>query len=207
MHPNPLFRKADFEQNVAFARDRSFGSLSVNGADGPMLAHIPFRLTPDGRSLEAHLVRSNPIARALSDGEVPAVLAVSGGDGYVSPDWYGIDDQVPTWNYLAVHLRGRLRLLPEAELQGVLDRLSAAMEARLAPKPVWSLDKMSEDVMRKMMRQIIPVAMRVDQVEGTWKMSQNKPEDVRMRAAEAMEQSGFGLNSLWLAEKMKDPPV
>lgn len=207
MHPNPSFRKADPAQNLAFARDRSFGCLSVNGGDGPLLSHIPFQLSSDGRSLEAHLVRSNPIARALKDGELPAALAVSGGDGYISPDWYGLDDQVPTWNYLAVHLRGRLRLLPEEELYGVLDRLSAAMEARLAPKPAWTTDKLPADLMEKMMRQVVPVAMGVDLIEGTWKMSQNKADKVRKNAAEGLNANGFGLNWQWIAEKMKNPPA
>ena len=207
MHPNPDFRKANSTQNLAFVRDRSFGCLSVNGTDGPLLSHIPFQLSSDGRSLEAHLVRSNPIARALKEGELPAVLAVSGGDGYISPDWYGIDDQVPTWNYLAVHLRGRLRLLPETDLYGVLDRLSEAMEARLAPKPVWKTDKMPVDLIEKMMRQIVPVAMEVDLVEGTWKMSQNKAGDVRKNAAEALNAKGFGMNWQWIAEKMKNSPT
>jgi len=60
--------------------------------------------------VHAHLVRSNPIAQCLRAGERKAVLAVSGPDAYVSPDWYArMPDQVPTWNYVAVHLRGTRR--------------------------------------------------------------------------------------------------
>ena len=92
-----------------------FGVLAVgNGeADVPLLSHVPFIVAEDGAAVHAHLVRANPIARLLAAGERPAVLAVSGPDGYVSPDWYGAEpDQVPTWNYVAVHLRGTLRLRP-----------------------------------------------------------------------------------------------
>lgn len=207
MHPNPVFRNATQDQNLAFARERAFGCLSVNGPDGPMLAHVPFQLSEDGHRLEAHLVRSNPIARALRNGELSAVIAVSGGDGYVSPDWYGIDDQVPTWNYIAVHLRGTLKVLPDGDLLGILTRLTAALEARLAPKPAWTLDKMSGGVAEKMMRQIVPVAMQVEQVDGTWKLGQNKPDDVRHAAAQALDQTGFGQNRQWVAKMMKNPPA
>ncbi len=124
MHPNPLFRGVEAARNIAFARSRGFGVLSVNGADGPLLSHVPFVLEPGGDVAELHLVRSNPIVRALAQ-PADAVIAVSGADSYVSPDWYGVDDQVPTWNYVAVHLRGRLEQLPPEELRGVLDRLSA----------------------------------------------------------------------------------
>ncbi|MFK5997004.1 MAG: FMN-binding negative transcriptional regulator [Rhodobacterales bacterium] len=206
MHLNPAFRKAEKAQNLAFARDRSFGALSINGDDGPLIAHVPFQISEDGTYLEAHLVRSNPIVRALAEPQ-KAVIAVSGGDGYVSPDWYGVADQVPTWNYLAVHLRGVLRLLPDVELGGVLERLSDAMEARLAPKPIWKMDKVSADALAKMMRQIVPVAMEVEDVDGTWKLSQNKPEAARSGAAEGLEKTGFGMEIGKIADLMKSPPA
>ena len=117
MHPNPVHRPATPERNLAFARERGFGVLAVagdEGTGGPLLSHIPFLVAEGGGAVHAHLVRANPIARLLAAGERPAVLAVSGPDGYVSPDWYGPEpDQVPTWNYVAVHLRGTLRLRPE----------------------------------------------------------------------------------------------
>lgn len=206
MHPNPAFRKADQDANLAFARQRSFGALAVNGPDGPLLAHIPFQLSADGTQLEAHLVRSNPLWRLLQEGSQEAVIAVSGADSYISPDWYGIDDQVPTWNYVAVHLRGTLRALPQEELDGILRRLSAVMEQRLAPKPEWTMDKMGEGVAERMMRMIAPVAMDVTQVDGTWKLGQNKPEDVRVAAAGQVADHGLGQEIGALADLMKEPP-
>ncbi len=206
MHPNPIFRKSEREANLAFVQHRSFGTLSINADEGPLVSHIPFQLSEDGKSLEAHLVRSNPIARALREGDAKAVIAASGGDGYISPDWYKIDDQVPTWNYVAVHLRGTVRLLPDEDLHGVLERLSTAMETRLAPKPIWTMDKMTPDALAKMMRQIVPIAMDVTDIDGTWKLSQNKPDDVRIRAYQGLASTGFGLEYQAIAGLMKDPP-
>lgn len=120
-----------------------------------MLAHVPFLL--EGDCADLHLVRSNPILRGL-DTSCPAVISVTGPDGYISPDWYGLADQVPTWNYVAVHLRGTLERRPEAELRALLDRQSAFFEARLAPKPPWIADKMPKEVLARMMRAIAPVA-------------------------------------------------
>jgi transcriptional regulator len=206
MHPNPVFRKADNQRIIEFARARAFGALSINGGDGPLIAHIPFQLSTDGARLEGHVVRSNPLYRALEN-PGRAVLAISGGDGYVSPDWYGMDDQVPTWNYVAVHLRGTLRRLPEAELVGVLDRLSDDMERRLLPKPIWKMSKVSDGALQKMLRQIVPIAMDIDQLDGTWKLGQNKPDDARLGAASAMADDGFGLEYGAIAALMKNPPV
>lgn len=202
MHPNPIFRKETRQRNITFARERSFGTLAVNAEDGPLISHIPFQLSEDGHALEAHLVRSNPIARLLKD-PMDAVIAVCGSDGYISPDWYGIDDQVPTWNYIAVHLRGTLRVGKTDELAGILDRLSASMETRLLPKPIWTRSKMSAGVFERMSRQIVPVFMEVETIDGTWKLSQNKPQPAPELAADRLRAEGFGLEIGTLSRLMK----
>jgi transcriptional regulator len=188
MHPNPVFRGETAERNLAFARARGFGQLTVCGADGPLAAHVPFRLDADGASAELHLMRSSPVARALAQPR-PALLAVSGPDGYVSPDWYGLADQVPTWNYVAVHLRGRLEALPASALRSVLDRLSDTMEARL-PKAPWTSAKMAPGVMERMMRSLVACRLTIETVEGTWKLGQNKPGPAREGAAAGIAGAG-----------------
>ena len=188
MHPNPAFRTTPQDANLAFARARGFGILSVNGAEGPLAAHVPFLLAPDGSFAELHLARSNPVGRACAAEPVAAVIMVSGPDAYISPDWYGIDDQVPTWNYIAVHLRGTLSALPETALQPHVDALSAAHEQRLLPKKPWVSEKMSEGAMPRMLRMILPFRFEVASVEGTWKLNQNKMPEVRRSAADQLAQ-------------------
>ena len=203
MHPNPAFRTGGTARDIAFVRARGFGTLAVNADAGPLLSHVPVLLSPDAGRAEMHLVRSNPIARLAMP--VPAVIAVTGPDGYVSPDWYGVDGQVPTWNYVAVHLRGRLVALPPGNMSAHLDRLSDHFEARIAGKAPWRADKMDAEVLDRMMRQIIPVTLEVDGIEGTWKLSQNKPDAVRLRAADHVA-GGTGAELAELARLMRDLP-
>ncbi|WP_149588454.1 FMN-binding negative transcriptional regulator [Tabrizicola flagellatus] len=188
MHPNPAFRQSPRDQNLAFARDRGFGLLTVNGPEGPLAAHVPFLLNDDASFAELHLARSNPIARAGLP--APALIAISGPDAYISPDWYGaheqVPDQVPTWNYVAVHLRGTLELLPEDALRPHVDALSAEHEGRITDKRPWTSAKMTEGAMPRMMRMILPFRFRVASVEGTWKLNQNKTPEIRARAAAAL---------------------
>ena len=192
MHPNKAFRQTSRKDQISFARSRSFGILTVNAKNGPLVSHIPFQLNEEGTYLEAHLVKSNPIVE-LAKEPINAVLVVSGPDAYISPDWYELDsNQVPTWNYVAVHLRGTLRLLESTELTGILDRLSSNMEARLAPKPPWKIDKLDPRAFGKMQEQITPVAMDIVSIEGTWKLSQNKPEAVRQRVSDRLKDSYVG---------------
>ena len=202
MHPNPAFRKTPTDANLAFANARGFGTLCVNGTDGPLLAHVPFLLSPDGAWAEIHLARSN----AIIAGGLPAraVLAVLDDDTYVSPDWYGMEDQVPTWNYSAVHLRGELVPLPSAALEPHLNALSDKFESRLLPKPAWKTSKMSDGVMERMMRMILPFRLNITAVDGTWKLGQNKPTAARQGVIAALEARGPAVAGL--AQRMRDLP-
>ena len=170
----------------------------MNGPAGPLVSHVPFVLTSD-KTAELHLVRSNPIARL---GECPAVIAVTWADAYISPDWYGIDDQVPTWNYVAVHLRGRLVPLPPEALPGALERLSHTFESRLAPKPVWTMDKMQDEALTRMLRMIRPFRLTITDIQGTWKLNQNKPDAARQGAANHVASDGIGAQTDLLADLM-----
>ena len=205
MHPNPAFRKDDTACNLDFAHAQGFGMLSINAQPAPLLAHIPFLINRADCIAELHLVRSNPIARAVNR-PTPAVIAVQGPHGYVSPDWYGLDDQVPTWNYIAVHLRGELRPLPSGELRRVIDALSDQHEQRLHPKPIWRSSKMDPAALDKMMRQIVPFAFDITAVDATWKLNQNKPDAARLGAADKIGESCNGMGLDQLADLMRDPP-
>ncbi len=202
MHPNPVFHSETAQRNLAFARERAFGVLAVNSDAGPAMAHVPFLIDADGAYVDLHLVRSNPIARCLK-APMRAKIAVSGPDGYISPDWYSVADQVPTWNYIAVHVTGMLELRPQNEMRDLLDRQSTHFEDQLAPKPAWKTDKMTPAVLEKMMRQIVPCRMTITDVAGTWKLNQNKPDDVRLRAADHVEAMGMGQELRLLAALMR----
>ena len=201
MHPNRNFRNIEIEKKYQLLIEKVFGSLIFAHSEGILVSHVPFLLDENCEFLEMHLVRSNPILRHL-DTPKDVVFTVSGPDAYISPDWYGVPDQVPTWNYVAVHIRGRLERLPQEEIRGVLERLSAVTEARLAPKKPWTIDKMTPEVFDKMTRQIVPVKLTIAKIEkdgetkpdmsGTWKLSQNKPDEVRRAAIDGLATSDIG---------------
>lgn len=203
MHPNPAFRAEARTRHIDFARERAFGVLAVSTQAAPLLSHVPFLLNEDAAWADLHLVRSNPIVRVLKQSQ-PARIAVSGPDGYVSPDWYGIDDQVPTWNYVAVHLTGNLELRPMDELRDVLDRLTAEFENRLLPKPPWMASKMAEEALDRMMRMIVPCRLNISDIDGTWKLNQNKPDEVRLAAADHIGSGRVGSEIAQLAALMRE---
>jgi transcriptional regulator len=200
MHPNPIFRSDDHDKSLSFAAKRGFGALSVNGKNGPLAAHLPFVFNEDRSKLAFHMLRSNPVARAAG----PALLAVSGPDAYISPDWYGTPEQVPTWNYVAVHIRGTLRILEPEALEPHLRALSGEFERRLLPKPIWDLDKVSVAAREKMMRMLVPAELDITDIDATWKLGQNKPAEAVQGAADALKTSAIGAEVAALSALMAD---
>ena len=135
-----------------------------------------------------HLARGNGLTKHLDKAE--ALFVVNGPDGYISPDWYGMDDQVPTWNYLALELQGPVRRMLADELTAQVDALTVEQESRLAPKPEWTRAKMSAGLFDKMLGAIVGFEMTVTAWRSTTKLGQNKPADARNLAADALDARG-----------------
>lgn len=175
MHPNRAFAWDDRDAMLAFVDDIAFATIA---AEGPVVVHAPVLVAGPGR-LRFHLSRGN---RAKLDGR-RTIVSVLGPDAYISPDWYGAGDPVPTWNYVAVEAEGPVRRLDEAETIALLDALSAAHEARLAPKPVWTRDKMMAGQFETMLKAIIGYELEIEALRGTRKLGQNKTGAERLSVA------------------------
>lgn len=187
MHPNAAFRFDDRDALRAFSREIGFGTVFAATPDGPRVAHVPFVFLDDDR-IGFHLARGNGLTKHLDKAE--ALFVVNGPDGYISPDWYGIDDQVPTWNYLALELQGPVRRMSADELTAQVDALTVEQESRLAPKPEWTRAKMSAGLFDKMLGAIVGFEMTVTAWRSTAKLGQNKPSQARNLAADALDARG-----------------
>ena len=177
MYTPPMF-KPDRAASLAFAQARGFGTVCGWDGDKPIASSLPFYLTSanDGTPQAAfHVARQNPLAK-LADGRSRWLMAVTGADAYVSPDWYASPDQVPTWLYQAVHLTGTVRRLSDSELGPHLDALSAKFESWLAPKPAWTTSKMTAGRLDTLKKAIVGLVMSVDEVEGSFKLNQHKSD-------------------------------
>nr|WP_321358970.1 FMN-binding negative transcriptional regulator [uncultured Hyphomonas sp.] len=204
MHPARLFHETDPAVLRQRIRDNPFALITAVSDGRPLAAHAPVLLheedlSPGGGAppaLRFHLSAANPLTRALLDGS-ETLIVFTGIDGYVSPDWYGIDDQVPTWNYLSVEAAGPVTRLDAAATRQQVDDLSAVFEAPLAPKPVWTSAKMTPARLEALLRGIVAFELVPTRFEGTTKLSQNKPADVITRVADALDatESGVALAS------------
>jgi transcriptional regulator len=171
MHPDRRFVWDDRDAMLAFVADISFCTIAI---DGPFVIHAPVVVDAPDR-LRFHVARGNRAAKALDGAR--AVVSCLGPDAYISPDWYGTPDQVPTWNYLSVEAEGPLQRMDDERLAALLDDLSAAHEARLAPKPAWTRDKMTPGRFEGLLKAIIGYELVIEDLRGTRKLGQNKRAD------------------------------
>jgi transcriptional regulator len=198
MHPNPAFRWEDQDAMRAFVRDAGFGTLFLTTPDGPRAVQVPVVWLGDA-TLGIHVARGNAVTRHL-DGAT-ALFTVLGSDAYISPDWYGTGpDEVPTWNYVAVELEGRMVRMDRDALIAQVDALSQEFEARLAPKPEWTRAKADPKRIDAMLNAIVGFRMEVLDWRGTRKLGQNKPEAARLAAADALAAQG----GTAMAQRMRD---
>ncbi|WP_144182893.1 FMN-binding negative transcriptional regulator [Elioraea rosea] len=186
MYAPSSFRVNDPAALRAMAEAVRFATLVVNGEDGPVAAHLP--LVFDGEDLVGHLARANPLAGLIGPG-VPALAVFVGPSAYVTPSWYASKREhgkvVPTWNYLAVQARGRLDPVTDpAALRDVVARLTDVQEAgREMP---WAIEDAPEAFILGMMKGIVGFRLRVTALEGTAKLSQNRPEADRQGVHDGM---------------------
>lgn len=186
MHPNPLFRSEDRALFEALIEEIGFGMVFAATPDGPRVAHLPLVSTGDG-AVQFHLARGNALTRWL-DGKT-ALIVVNGPDAYVSPRWYADRATVPTWNYVALELEGRVRQMDADGLDGQLHTLISRNEARLGGE-AWSADETPPDTWRKLFSGIVGFEMEILAWRPTLKLSQNKSAAEREAIAGKLEDSG-----------------
>jgi transcriptional regulator len=172
-NPHP-FTQNDEPRLVEFVRSHPFGMLVMQAAAFPQAAHIPFELQacPEGGwELLGHIASANPLAAHIGETMIPVLVVFIGEHAYVSSSWYG-HENVSTWNYRAVHARGRLERLSVQNLQEHLFRLQDHHEGD-RPNAAHARN-MSPDKIRSYLTEVIGFRIRIESLEGAWKLSQNR---------------------------------
>jgi transcriptional regulator len=183
LHPARDFHEADPGVLAVRIAERGFALVVGVREARPVAAHVPVLLA-EGR-LRFHLSAANPLAAVLKDCRW-ALAVVTGDDAYVSPDWYGLPDQVPTWNYVSAEIEGPVRTLDRSGAAALLDDLATRFETPLAPKEPWTRAKMDPARFEAMLSGIVAFEMTAQRLEGVSKLSQNKPAEAARRVAAAL---------------------
>lgn len=209
MYIPPAFRLDDRTVALELMRAHPFAMLvAATGPGAVEITHLPILVDVDGEALtlRGHVSKANPmaglIAGSTAAAPVRATVVFSGPQAYVSPDWYQAENQVPTWNYMAVHASGSLvQVADPAAFEALLADLSAEHEAVLAPKRPWTMGKMVPGTVGRMMKGITGFRMTVERLEAKAKLSQNKNAADRggvVAALDALERPDTAATAAWM---------
>jgi transcriptional regulator len=178
-----------------FIRQNSFGTLVTSDPQsGVCASHLPFlfREAVDGAPpmLLSHVARQNDQWRTLRpDTEVLAIF--QGPHAYISPRWYVSKLAVPTWNYTAVHVYGRPRLIEDPPaVRQLLSQIVTTYEGTGAN--TWSDSALPDDFVEKLAAAVVAFAIDVTRIEGKFKLSQNRPMADREAVIAALEAENGG---------------
>lgn len=178
----------------------------VTAGDGYAATHAPMVVREDGSALllETHVAIANPHWRRVSESPAPSLAVFQGPHAYVTPSWYpskAADGRVvPTWNYIAVHAHGTLEA--ERSPDWLLAHVSSLSDAQEADRPApWALADAPTDYVARLARGVVGLRLRVERLEGAWKLSQNKSAEDRNGVAEGLA-AASGDNAAAVAQAM-----
>jgi transcriptional regulator len=193
----PAFAKNENEEDLKdFIRKNGFG-IVVCTVEGKLWAtHIPLILVGD--KLQGHVSRGNKQWRALPQNEEVMVI-FQGPNTYVSSSWYD-HENVPSWNYIAVHVYGKAHIQSEEELIESLRQLTKKYEQD-SVHPV-SVDTMSEKFLHTELRGTIGFEIAIERMEASYKLSQNRDEKNHTQIISELEKRGDH-NAVSVANEMR----
>jgi transcriptional regulator len=184
-----IFKVEDSKEILDFIHKNSFATLvSVNKDGLPIATHIPIELEMSVENtpiLRGHVSRANPHAQLFGEG-MTALAIFTGAHSYVSSSWYE-QENVSTWNYSAVHVYGRIRVLTEEELRDSVEKLTAKYEAGVE-KPLL-VSQMSDDYVKRELRGIVGFELVMDDVQAKAKLSQNRKDADYQHIVEQLEKT------------------
>ncbi|MFE2752881.1 FMN-binding negative transcriptional regulator [Actinosynnema sp. NPDC059335] len=197
MYVPPLYRATHDEWPRAIVRDYPLATLVTNGPRTPLATHLPVVRPPDapqdgdlvGATLWGHLNRANGHWRALAD-RPAAVLIFTGPNSYITPTTYRTSPAAPTWDFVSVHLHGRVEPLDSREESlDVVKRTAEVFEAAFGDG--WVAES-SHEYFGRIVGGVGAFRFHVESVDSMFKLSQEKPPEVQARIMASLGEAGRG---------------
>jgi len=168
-------------------RANPFSILVSTTEDGPFATHVPVVIRENAGqiTIRGHVAKANPHWRYLQE-ESKCLMIFHGPHAYISPTNYATQENVPTWNYGAVHAYGKARTFSEApELLGMLHDLIPTFEAAYAEQ--WA--SLSESYRTRMLSHIVGFEIEVTKIEAKFKLSQNRTREEQQKVIDSLSRA------------------
>jgi transcriptional regulator len=194
------FKIQNFEKILNFLKNNNFGTIYSCFENVHSASHLPFLIESreDKIFLSSHFAKANPHWKNLNGRD--ALIVFLGPHVYISPEWYEEEKSVPTWNYVAVHLTGKITLIEnELDLGGILQKLVLEHERSDSS---WIYNPKS-DFSKGLHKAIIGFTIEVNDIQAKWKLSQNHTLERKNKVISKLQEKTDD-NSRAIAQFMKD---
>jgi transcriptional regulator len=201
MYIHPLNSWENEPEVLDFIKTNAFATLVSQVSGKPWATHLPFVLSQNVSRetvLSGHLAKANPQWKSISEQEDVLVI-FQGPHAYISSSWYN-HENVPTWNYLAVHVYGKIRIIEGDELMVHLRALVNVYEEG-RPNRV-SVETMSEGYLESQVRALVGFEVNISEVHASAKLSQNRDDVNYLNIVKMLGQSSYPLDQA-VAEEMR----
>lgn len=196
MYNPSAFREDDLGRQHQFIRDHPLGLLISATGSIPQASPLPMLLDSASAPLgvlRGHLSKGNEHWRTLEGADV--LVMFQGPNAYVSPTWYASKAEhgrvVPTWNYVIVHARGVAHVMDDDRwLRRHISQLTETHESgRESP---WHVTDAPRSFVDAQIQGIVGIEVEIRQIDGKWKVSQNRTVEDRRAVAAGLESTGHG---------------
>ncbi len=199
MYTPKLYREEDRSKILEFIRENEFATLICHDGQRPVAGHLLVEVIEEGEQLliDSHMSRANPLWKTF-ESNTEVLIIFQGPHTYISPTWYN-HVNVPTWNYQAVHVYGKPRLVTEyREAYQLLKRLIDRHERN----GHYNMESLPEDFVEKEIRGIMAFQIEVTRIEANYKLSQNRNDEDYWNIVSHLEKREDDLSHA-VAEAMK----
>ncbi|HCI52654.1 MAG TPA: transcriptional regulator [Gallionella sp.] len=189
------FEETDVEVLHELIRIKPLATLVTLNAGGIEANHIPLILSAETKpygTLSGHVARSNPLWQD-HPADTDVLVIFHGAESYITPSWYASKAEsgkvVPTWNYVSVQARGRLRVIHEPDwMLSQLQSLTAHNEAGF--EHPWAVADAPHEFTRKLLDVIVGIEIEITDLKGKWKVSQNRSDQDRASVVSGLTNTG-----------------
>ncbi|WP_313803994.1 FMN-binding negative transcriptional regulator [Cytobacillus sp.] len=200
MYIPKYFKVTNNDEIWDFAQNHSFGTIISTEQGKPIATHLPLGVNKKGDDyyITGHMAYGNPQWRTFETCEDVLVM-FQGPHAYVSSSWYS-HENVPTWNYQAIHMYGKASILDKNELIKELTRMLEKYEQNREKPVLW--DKLPPELLETQLKGIVGFKIKVEEIQAAYKLSQNRNETDYMNIIEKLQNEG-NPNSKQMAELME----
>lgn len=189
------FEETDIDVLHQLIRTKPLSTLVTLSSEGIAADHVPLLLTTEGQhygTLRGHIAKANTLWQE-HPADKDVLVIFNGAESYITPAWYASKSEsgkaVPTWNYVSVQAKGKLRVIHEPDwILSQLEILTAQNEASFAHP--WAMADSPDEFTHKLLDMIVGIEIKITDLKGKWKVSQNRPDQDRASVANGLANAG-----------------